>query len=430
MQQYQYIVIGNGLMGSAAARYLSQWSDSVALIGPGEPANHSQHDGVFSSHYDEGRLAHKHSQDPIWAVISHEAVCAYAALEAQSGIRFHGPVGRVIASRLTPAEEEKIGDWVTKADPTGAELQLYAADDRSWQHLFPYLHFPEEYSLLHELAPAGYINPRALLRAQNIAAQQQGTDLIERQVIEVRVTANGVALTTADGRRLQAEKVLLACGAFTNFYGLLPRPLPLLLKTETMIWADVAPETAQRLQTMPGVGYNIDDPDIDDIYMAPPLLYPDGHYKIKMGCNTKGEQWPATLAEVQAWFKQGDSDCDKAPMVRAIKQILPDVDFGTITSHRCIVTYTPSGYPMIDRVPSDEHGRLFVATGGNGSGAAGSDTLGKLAAGLMHDGRWMDELPREPFLATNQWGQSKKVLTKAQARALARRGGHESIVGE
>jgi hypothetical protein len=38
----------------------------------------------------------------------------------------------------------------------------------------------------------------------------------------------------------------------------------------------------------------------------------------------------------------------------------------------------------------------------------------------MHDGRWIEELPREPFLASNAWGQSRKVLTKAQARALGK----------
>lgn len=419
MQQYEYIVIGNGLMGSAAARYLSQWSDSVALIGPGEPAEHAQHSGVFSSHYDEGRLAHKHSQDPIWAVISREAVQVYPTLTAASGLAFHGAVGRVIASQRTATEQETLQAWIAAVDPAGAELRFYPAGDRSWQSHFPYLNFPDDFSLLHELPPAGYINPRTMLQAQNIVAQRQGCQIIEREVHSVRSTANGVTVTVANGEPVHAQKVLIAAGAFTNFHGLLPRPLPLLLKTETMIWADVTEETASRLQGMPGIGYNIDDPDIDDIYMAPPLRYPDGNYKIKLGCNSKGEQWPTSLAEVQRWFREGDSDCDRPAMAQALHQVLPEVNFVNISSHRCIVTYTPSGYPMIDRVPSDEHGRLYVATGGNGSGAAGSDTLGRLAAGLMHDGRWLEDLPRAPFVATNQWGQSSKVLTKAQARAMA-----------
>lgn len=417
---FEYIVIGNGLMGSAAARYLSEWSDRVALIGPGEPADHKGHDGVFSSHYDEGRLAHKHSQDPIWSIISRAAVATYPELQERAGIQFHGPVGRVIANRLSAEEQAQLKAWIAAVDPTGNELHFYDADDRTWQQQFPFLHFPQGFTLLHELPPAGYVNPRALLRAQNVAAQQQGAILIPQQVTNVASFSSGVTVSTADGQQVQAEKVLIAAGAFTNFNGLLPEPLPLLLKTETMIWANVSPATATRLQAMPGIGYNIDDPEIDDIYVAPPLQYPDGQHKIKLGCNTKGEQWPSTLDEVQAWFQRGDSDRDMPPMVRALRQILPDVDFQEITSHRCIVTYTPSGYPMIDRVPSDEHGGLFVATGGNGAGAAGSDTLGRLAAGLMHDGRWIEDLPREPFLATNQWGQSEKVLTKAQERALTR----------
>ncbi|MEM7335427.1 MAG: hypothetical protein AAF490_25335, partial [Chloroflexota bacterium] len=88
-----------------------------------------------------------------------------------------------------------------------------------------------------------------------------------------------------------------------------------------------------------------------------------------------------------------------------------------------IVTYTPSGYPTIDQLPTDENGRLFVATGGNGTGAQGSDTLGRLAAGLMHDGRWIDTIPRQVFLASNNWGESDKKLTKAQARAMQKEGG-------
>ena len=37
MKKYKYVVIGNGLMGSAAGRYLSEWSDGVAVIGSSVP---------------------------------------------------------------------------------------------------------------------------------------------------------------------------------------------------------------------------------------------------------------------------------------------------------------------------------------------------------------------------------------------------------
>lgn len=419
MQAYEFAVIGNGLMGSAAGRYLSQWSDSVAIIGPGEPADHTRHNGVFSSHYDEGRLTRELSRDPIWAVISRQAVRAYSQLEEKSGIRFHGPVGRVLANRPTAAEQAELLSWMEKVGAAAKDRhQYFAAGDRSWQQRFPFLHFPADYDLYYEAAPAGYVNPRDMLRAQNEVARQQGARIIPELVVEVASEPDGVTIRTAEGSHIRAQRALIACGAFTNFHELLPQPLPLILKTEAMIWATVSPETAEGLQTMPGVGYNIENPHLDDIYMAPPLLYPDGTYKIKMGCNTKGELWPTTLAEVQAWFQTGASDADMPAMEAALRSILPDVDFLEITSHRCIVTYTPSGYPTIDHAPGDAHRRLYVATGGNGSGAGGADALGHAAAGFLFDGRWPEELPRQPFLASNSWGVGKKNPSKAQARAL------------
>ena len=55
-RQYDYIVVGKGLMGAAAARHLSAHSSSIALIGPDEPPDRAAHAGVFGSHYDEGRI--------------------------------------------------------------------------------------------------------------------------------------------------------------------------------------------------------------------------------------------------------------------------------------------------------------------------------------------------------------------------------------
>ncbi|MCB8945749.1 MAG: FAD-binding oxidoreductase [Ardenticatenaceae bacterium] len=421
MKKYDYIVVGNGLMGSAAGRYLSEMGGSVAIIGPGEPEDHATHEGVFSSHYDQGRLVRELSQDPIWSIASRLAVQKYGMLEERSGLSFHGPVGRVLANNPSPEERRELLDWLEQASQEyGIAYQYFEKGDRSWKKLFPYLDFPEEYDLFYEPAPAGYINPRQMLRAQNVIAQQCGAEVVAERVVGVVSTADSVTVTTAEGNQYVGEKVLIACGAFTNFNNLLPQPIPLRLKTEAMIWADVDEETAVRLQTMPGVGYDIDDPDLDDIYMAPPVLYPDGKYKVKMGCNTAHESWPETLAEVQDWFRRGHSDEDKPAMAEALQSVLPEVQFGAMTTHCCIVTYTPSGYPTIDGAPGDVYGRLFIATGGNGSSAQGSDTFGWLAAGWMVDGRWPDDLPRQPFLATNKWGESKKKLTKAQERAFAK----------
>ena len=55
-ENYKTVVIGRGLIGSAATRHLACIGEKVAVIGPAEPADKSLHQGVFGSHYDSGRI--------------------------------------------------------------------------------------------------------------------------------------------------------------------------------------------------------------------------------------------------------------------------------------------------------------------------------------------------------------------------------------
>ena len=392
---FQTIVIGAGLMGSAATRYLSAWGDGVAVIGPAEPQDEASHTGVFASHYDQARLTVRLTKDVTWSRIARHAMDKYRELEAASGVSFYRPVGRL----LVESPQSPTREWDTALDVAAAEgidYQVYAAGDDGWRARFPDLDFPAGFDVLYEPDPAGYVNPRGMLQAQLTIGAQQGATVIRETVVDVQADAAGVTVTTDAGATYRADKVLVAAGAFTNFNNLLPHPIPLKLKTEDIILGQVSPADAARLADMPVVNYQIIDADIDDIYMTPPLQFPDGNYYVKLGCNTRTELWPRTLPEVQDWFRRGIGDPCEQAMADALRVILPRTDFQRMVSRRCIVTYTPSGLPTIDAV-SD---RVFVVTGGNGSGAKGSDTLGHLAAGLLHDGRWLDDIPRAPFQLT------------------------------
>jgi len=94
---YDYLVIGKGLIASAAARYLthevnaavsaemSGGINKVALIGPDEPAHQddwASHDGVFASHYDQGRITRVLDADlDTWGTLAKKSIDVYGWLE-------------------------------------------------------------------------------------------------------------------------------------------------------------------------------------------------------------------------------------------------------------------------------------------------------------------------------------------------------------
>ena len=373
---FDFLVIGKGLFGSAAAKYLSAEAGRVAIIGPDEPQDVQSHAGVFASHYDQGRLAGLLARGPEWTALCDLSLRAYSQIETASGIQFYTPAGRLyMPAAYLP------GDYVAEME-AAYHLDLWHLSAAEQRQAFPYLRFPgAEYGIL-ERAPAGYINPRAMILAQLAIAEQQGAEVVREQVTAVDPAADHVRVRTKEGSVFQARKVLIAAGAFSNFIALDGRSpgLPLRLKTETILLAEVPPSEAQRLQEMPAVDYGIDSPVLDGIYLLPPLLYPDGRYYVKMGCDTAADEFPETLDEVAAWFKRGNSDVHKEALVDALLSIIPALQVNAFRTGRCIVTYTTHRRPYIDAVMP---GQIYTAAGGNGIGAKTSDAVGRLAARMM-----------------------------------------------
>ncbi|MDX1524464.1 MAG: FAD-dependent oxidoreductase, partial [Anaerolineae bacterium] len=120
----EVIVVGAGLIGAAAARYLSQAGASVAVIGPAEPADYQSHKGVFSSHYDSGRLTHRLSKDLTWGHLAHQAQQQYRLIETQSGLRFYEPCGGLtVALNLTRLGQAH--DWPAIVEAFGVPVTHY-----------------------------------------------------------------------------------------------------------------------------------------------------------------------------------------------------------------------------------------------------------------------------------------------------------------
>jgi sarcosine oxidase len=375
---YDALVVGKGLFGVAAARALGLAGARVAIVGPDEPVHAATHEGPFASHYDEGRVTRRLAQDVVWSRLAALAIDEYRALEAASGVRFYEPTG---LWNVLPA-----GERVAAYAAVGRQLNVpfVALSGDALARRSDLFRFPADAVALVEDAPAGHINPRALIRAGLTILGGLGATIVRETVVRVQRQGRDFTVHTAQGSALRASQVLVAAGAFSNVYDLLPEPLALRAKTETILLARLSQAEAARLERMPAVLYDIDSPVLDGIYLLPPLRYPDGGVYLKLGCNTTADRWPESLSEMRAWFVGGESDVTLSAMREALHSFMPGLTLASAHTGRCIVCYTRHGRPYIDEVDDG----LFVAVGGNGHGAKSSLAIGRLAAARLGSGEW------------------------------------------
>ncbi len=373
---FEVIVIGKGLFGASAVRHLSQTTANIAIIGPDEPTDPATHQGVFGAHYDEGRLTYQLKSDTVWANLAVASLARFPAIEAASGIQFHSPVGCLyLASR-------KMDNGRLSATPTTNTIPYEKLNPTQIQERFPYINVAANCLGQWEGPPAGHFSPRKFIEAQMMLANN--TAVINDYAIGIEPKKDSLVVLTADNGRFKAKKVLIATGAYSNNFGLLQRPLSLQLKQEFVIRALLPEKEARRLQAMPPIVYRVDHPRLADLYILPPIRYPDGRYYLKMGANTALDQFIETAAEINGWYRTGNSNAMLAEMQEMVLDIFPGLTAESWHTHRCVITRTAHGRPYIDEVLP---GRVYVAVGGNGQGAKAADEVGRLATQLVSKGQ-------------------------------------------
>ncbi|MEM6897951.1 MAG: FAD-dependent oxidoreductase, partial [Pseudomonadota bacterium] len=271
----RYAVLGAGLIGSAAARHLATLGHDVTLIGPGEPADWASHAGVFASHYDEGRITRRLDAMPFWSRVSTASIARYGEIEKASGISFYSEVGGLIAG------------------PNLSRVAANAADDAlDYCRLVPHqtaalgYHLPTSVRVFHEPKHAGHISPRRLVAAQQAAALKAGAARLEETV-----TAVSEGEVTTDHGTHQFDQVLWAAGGF----GAPHLDLPLKVQARTVVFFEIADEMPE----MPTL--ILEDGKLINIYLLPPIRYPDGRVYLKIGGGPMDRQL-RTEAEMRAWY--------------------------------------------------------------------------------------------------------------------------------
>jgi len=393
VKRFNVIVIGKGLVGTAAAKYLSATRQGIAIIGPDEPMD-NENAIVFASHYDQTRIQRLIGKDEAWTRLNIDSVNQYETIRQQSGIEFHEPVGCLY---VQPSGTDI---YLDNAKATGELFQTSFRAYKSGSEInadYSDYTFPQTANGLLESSAAGLINPRLLVKAQLKIFELNGGIVIRDTVINISHIGSEYLVETSEGSSYFAHKIVVAAGSFINFFNLLPKKLDLVLKSEVILLALLSDEDAIKLSALPSLLYEIDNGEVEGLYLTKPVKYPDGNWYLKMGCNMPEDILFENIAQVQQWFRKGDSDRFLPRMKTFLMNLMPGLKPESFLTKRCIINRSIHGRPYIGE--TNQQG-LYVASGCNGYSAMCSDAIGYVTAEVLINGMFpqgYSSVSFEPF---------------------------------
>jgi glycine/D-amino acid oxidase-like deaminating enzyme len=388
--QFQYAVVGRGLTGSAAARHLAEQVSGVVLIGPDEPTDRATHQGVFGSHYDEGRITRTIDPDENWARFANRSIARYRDIEARSGVSFFSEKGCLVSGLMTGESQESMVNVRDSAAKLGVEIERL--DDAGLAEKFSYFSFPQGSDAVFEARGAGHVSPRNLVAAQTRLTEIAGGTVLRSQVEAIHQRDGHAEIVLADGEVITAAKVLVAAGGFSNKAGLLPDPLELNVYARTITFFEVDEAEAERLADMPSMIFKPEAVMLG-VYMLPPIRYPDGRIYLKIGGDAVDIPLE-TEPDVRDWFRTEGAAEAREHLIRNMANLVPGLKISRIHTDSCVVSYTPTGYPAIGWTSASS---IAVMAGGCGAAAKSSDEIGRLGAELLLHGRIIDQAYRADF---------------------------------
>jgi len=369
MPVYDFIVIGRGLMGSAAARHLAIQNSNVALIGPSEPKNLKKHGGIYSSHYDSGRIVRILDPLPLSCETSQASIKRFKPLEKETEIDFYSEVGFLAASNND--------EYLSQVD-SQAETFYPGAERLSNQNLkkrFPFFNFPSDIKGIFQATDAGWIDPRKQIAAQNKAFESNGGMVVDELALSVKSTSSQITVKTANHTFI-GKKCIFATGAFANIGNTIPRQLEYGVVPHTTVRAEVSKDQLEKLKGMPCMSYRLGDEANKFLYFLPPIEYPDGRHYVKIG-HALGNEMSNDEQIIKDWFKS-DGDRAKIPwLTDALQELLPSVKLGGVHTEPCITTTSPTGAIYIDQFEDE---RMYALHSGGGYCAKSADELGFILA--------------------------------------------------
>jgi len=368
-REYEYIVLGLGGFGSAAAYWLARRAGSEVLGLEQFELGHARGESQ-----DHSRIIRLSYHTPEYVELARHAFKAWHEVESEAGEPL---ILRTGGLDLGPRDSAiPLANYSDSMDAAGVSYETLDADEimRRW----PPFRLTADIHGLYQ-SESGIAMAAKSNAAHQRLARAFGAVLREHAPVEAIAPLDGEIALHSGGEEYRCRRLIITAGAWSNgALGHLGLRLPLCVTQEQVTYF-ASPRLAVFQPERFPVWIWMDDP----CFYGFPVFGEPGP---KVGQDAGGK-------EVTAETRTYDPDREALERVRMfLGRYLPDALGPILYTKSCLYTLTPDRDFVLDRLP--EHPSVLVAIGG-GHGFKFASLVGKILAELAVAGHTAANL--EPF---------------------------------
>jgi sarcosine oxidase len=367
MERYDAVVVGVGGMGSAALHHLARRGRRV--LGLERFAVPNEHG---SSHGLTRIIRLAHFEHPSYVLLVQRAYELWRELEEETGEELLHVTGAIDAG----------GELFDGSLRSCLELDLRheVLDGESLRRRFPAFQLPADLPVL--LQPdGGFLLPERCVTAHARAAVARGAELRTGERVLGWEARDSAILVRTDRTTLEADRLVLTAGAWSQEVARLPRPGLVGASRQSIVWfAPPRPElfTPERFPV-----FNLEI-EGEHLYGFPEFGVPG----VKVGRYDRDTPVVADPDRIARTVEPGD----EGSLRPLLERYLPDAAGPVVDVRICPFDPSPDEDFILDRHPESE--RVVLAAGFSGRGFKFCSVVGEILADLALEGETRHDVAR------------------------------------
>ena len=363
MVESEFIVLGLGAMGSAAAFQLARRGRDVLAIDQFSPPH------VYGSSHGETRITRcAIGEAPYYSPLALRSHEIWRAIEVETGSSLLTVTGGLILSSAARTARLHVDDFFTNTLAAARQFGIAheLLDTAEIRRRFPQFRVRDGEQGYYEPG-AGFLRPEACIAAQLQLAKRYGAEIrTNERVLGFEPFADGVLVHTVR-ETIRTKKLILSAGPW------LPQLIgpqlgaPFRVLRQVLYWFEVEDARAYGAENCPVYIWELQGPD-QAIYGFPAIDGPSGGIKIAT------QQYKNTTTP-DAVEREVSPD-EISTMHRLIAPFFSGLTGHCIKAVTCLYTQTPdSGFVICPHPDSD---RVIIASPCSGHGFKHSAAIGEL----------------------------------------------------